>query len=601
MIAANANHHSTWLFHGQWGQMLVQYHNRQQTFSKAEASARPYPNHWDMLALSLVLLVLGSLTWSAIQMRAPYAIGQPIPISLSVHALPYYALRSVIRMLLAMMVSLLVTFVFGAWAAKSKRAERIIIPLVDILQSVPILSFLSLSVVFFIGLFPNSLLGPECCAIFVIFTSQVWNMILSFYQSLSTIPMPLQEAARIFQLPPRQRFWRLEVPYAMPGLLWNMMLSMSTSWFFVVASEAISIARQTISLPGIGSYIALAIQQKNTQAIYYAIITMVIVIAIYDQLLFKPLGMWLEKFKAVKAEDDHSTRPWLAGIFQRSQWTQVMIKWLKQLGDWLITAGTTTQSRPHINPLDRQWQQRANYLWTTLEWLAITAIFMWIALFVWQHVTWDQATHIMYLGLITGIRVMALIILASLVWLPIGIWIGMRPRLCSLMTPVVQFLAAFPANLLFPVVVVMIVRYHLNANIWCAPLMVLGTQWYILFNVIAGASEIPRDLHYAAANLGVKGLLWWRKIIIPGIFPYFLTGAITAAGGAWNASVIAESISWGNQHIQVTGLGHYIDIQSQMGNYHQLMMGTVAMCLYVLGINRLVWRPLYHWAEERFH
>lgn len=574
-------------------------HNlRPHTYTKAEASARPYPNGWDILAIGLVFSVLAMLGWGAVQMHSPYAMGEPIAISLEPTALPHYALRSVLRMLLAMCFSLLATFIFGTWAAKSRRAERLIIPLVDVLQAVPILSFLSLSLVAFIALFPGSLLGPECCAIFAIFTSQAWNMILSFYQSLSATPGTLRDAADVFQLSAWQRFWRVEVPFAMPGLLWNMMLSMSGSWFFVVASEAISIANQHITLPGIGSYIGLAINQKNSHAIYWAIGAMATVIIIYDQLLFRPLDMWISKFKAHNNEDDRA-RPWLASLFHRSHWLQILVGCFGNLTDQLVTAWPTKTQTQAAHQAKR-WTRHTHHLSLGLQCLVIAALLAWAAHFLWQHAAWPEIRHVLLLGLYTGLRVMVMIAMAALLWLPIGVWIGLRPRWRRWAAPIAQLLAAFPSNLLFPVAVVLIVRYNLNPNTWCAPLMVLGTQWYILFNVIAGASELPKDLNHVAQNFGLRGWLWWQKLILPGIFPYFLTGLITAAGGAWNASVVAETISWGAQRLHISGLGHYIETHSSTGNYHRVMLGTLIMCLYVLLINRTLWRPLYQWAEERF-
>lgn len=573
----------------------------QRTYTKAEATARPYPNHWDLLALVVVFSVLGVLVWGAWQMHSPYAIGEPIPISLSPSKLPYYALRTVLRMFIALFISLIATFIFGTWAAKSRYAERVIIPMVDVLQSVPILSFLTLTIVAFIALFPGSLLGPECCAIFAIFTSQAWNMILSFYQSLKTIPKDLKELTLSFRLSAWQRFWRLEVPFAMPGLLWNMMLSMSASWFFVVASEAIIVDQQTITLPGIGSYIAMAITHRNMHAIVYALLTMIVVILLYDQLLFRPLNAWIDQFKANRDGDERGARSWVVDIFRRARWVNGIGAWWRVIGDVLVNrprpmAASSWVRVPKVSRSVSRWGEK---LWLVFEWLFIVGLTVLLGIMAHQHFSWLQIGHVVYLGLITGFRVMVLIMLASVVWLPVGVWVGMQPQMRSIIAPIVQFLAAFPANLLFPVAFVLIVRYHLDPNIWCAPLMVLGTQWYILFNVVAGASDIPKDLKYVAENFGVRGWLRWQRFLFPAIFPYFLTGAITAAGGAWNASVVAEVIPWGKQVIQVVGLGNYIAMESAAGNYSNLLLGTVIMSVYVLLINRFFWRPLYRLAETR--
>ena len=298
---------------------------------------KAYPNYWDVLALFFVLCVILLLAWDAKQMAAPYQLGQALPISLDPHYLPGYALRTVLRMFVALFFSLLFTFIFATWAAKSKRAERIIIPFIDILQSVPILGFLAITVVAFISLFPGSLLGPECAAIFAIFTSQAWNMALGFYQTVRSVPAELNEAADMFHLSAWQRFWRIDVPYSLPGLLWNTMVSMSTGWFFVVASEAISVSNQQILLPGIGSYITVAIQSSNLHAIGYAVLAMFIVILIYDQILFRPLVAWAEKFKSeLVSEDSREAQSWVIDIYNRTRFLRYFGLQIKYLFDAFV-------------------------------------------------------------------------------------------------------------------------------------------------------------------------------------------------------------------------------------------------------------------------
>lgn len=572
------------------------------TYAKNEAARWPIPNYWDVIALALVLGLILAFGYGASKMMGQYQLGKPMPISLDPIHLPYYALRTVLRMLIALFFSLIFTFIFGSWAAKSRYAERIIIPCIDILQSVPILGFLSVAIVFFIGLFQGSLLGPECAAIFAIFTAQVWNMTLSFYQSLSAIPNDLREATSIFHLSAWQRFWRLEVSFAMPALLWNAMMSMSGSWVFLVASEAISVGQYQITLPGIGSYIALAIAQQNLTAIAEVIIAMFVVIALYDQLMFRPLVAWAEKFKSEHSTSEETPESWLLNLFQRTYLLQYAGKALSQLGDsllnlhWLRRRDTDTTLTPAY-----RWLR---YLFLGFWYTAFTVAFILavraIAHFIFLEVSWQEIRHVIFLGLITAIRVLILIALASLIWVPIGIAIGLRPRLSRWMQPVIQFLAAFPTNLFFPIVTLLIVRYQLNVNIWVSPLMILGAQWYILFNVVAGAAALPRNLHYAVRTINVTGELWWRRFILPGIFPYYITGAITAAGGAWNISIIAETVQWGHIHLQATGLGAYISQATVRGDFPRLMLGIIVMALYVLVINRVLWRPLYRLAEERF-
>ena len=564
--------------------------------------ARLYPNYWDILALIFVLTVISLFAWNAAQMATPYEVGQVIPISLDPSALPLYAGRTVVRMLIAMFFSLLFTFTFGTWAAKSKRAGRIIIPVIDVLQSVPILGFLSVSVAGFIALFRGSLLGPECAAIFVIFTSQAWNMALGFYQTVRSVPSEVEEAARMFHLSAWQRFWRIEVPYSTPGLLWNAMASMSAGWFYVVAAEAISVSNQQILLPGIGSYIATAIQAANTLAIGYAVITMFVVIVIYDQLFFRPLVAWSEKFKSEQENADKLATSWVIDLFRRTRTLRHFAVNLSRLFDAFVNIRLF---RSHAMPHEKVIVRQRNELWVSIVWdvsifvLSVLAVIFLIN-FIVRNISLAEVWHVFVLGLITGCRVFTMILLCSLIWVPIGVWIGLRPRATQIAQPIAQILAAFPANLLYPFIVIFIVNHQLSPNIWLTPLMILGAQWYILFNVIAGASAIPKDLIQVVDNLGVVGWLRWSRLLLPAIFPYYITGAITAAGGAWNASIVAEVASWGNAKLVATGLGSYISEYTLTGDFVRIALGIGMMCVIVLVVNRLVWRPLYVFAENRF-
>lgn len=555
----------------------------------------------DILALILILSIIALLALATKQMAVSYHVGEILPISLSPSELPHYALRSTVRMAIAMLFSLLFTFIIGTWAAKSKAAERIIIPSIDVLQSVPVLGFLSITIAGFMALFHGSLLGPECAAIFAVFVSQVWNMTLGFYQTLRTVPHDLHEAADMFHLSAWQRFWRLEVPFSMPSLLWNMMMSMSASWFFVVASEAISVANQEIMLPGIGSYIALAISHADTKAVSYAIFTMLCVILLYDQLLFRPLMVWAEKFKAETMASEEEPSSWLVNLLQRTEA-------LRQAGNFIGIGVDKFINNRFLNrryiQLNTQDSRRISVFMDKLSKVLLLGLLLLGCLSLWRFIHHSIAIHeighVFVLGLYTGLRIVALIIFCSLVWLPIGVWIGLRPQFAQKIQPIVQFCAAFPANLFFPLFVLLIVKYQLNQEIWLTPLMILGTQWYVLFNVIAGTSAIPKDLRLAADNLGLKGWLWWKRLILPGVLPYFITGAITAVGGAWNASIIAEVVSWGDTTLKATGLGAYITEYTHSGDFPRIALGIGVMCIYVLVLNRLVWQPLYNLAEARF-
>ena len=555
-------------------------------------------SRWDFLAILLILGLLIFLGEASRNLFEPLAELQRQPPSLDPRNLPEYAARTTLRMLIAMALSLLFTFTYATLAAKSRSAERVLVPLLDILQSVPILGFISVTVVFFMSLAPGRVLGAEFASIFAIFTSQAWNMAFSFYQSLRTVPAELEEAARNFRLSAWMRFWRLDVPYAVPQLIWNMMMSMSGSWFFVVASEAISVGNTTVTLPGIGSYIALAIEHRDLAAVSWAIGTMLVVILIYDQVLFRPLVAWADRFRFEQEPGVPPPQSWVFDVLRRSRIVERLTERLTAL--WRSSLRWRT-SRKDSSGAPVKRAGRALAMPFTVVVLVFTLAALWqVAQFVVTGISLSDVGVTMLLGFATLARVVVLIAIASLIWVPIGVWVGTRPRVALLVQPVAQFLAAFPANLLFPIVVSGIVAWRLNPNIWLSPLMILGTQWYILFNVIAGASAIPAELRAVAVNLRVRGWLWWRRIALPAVLPYYVTGAITASGGSWNASIVAEVASWGNEHLQAEGLGAYIAEQTDAGDFHRIVLGIAVMSLFVVVINRVFWRPLYHYAERKF-
>lgn len=560
------------------------------------------PNYWDIAALVLVLSVILLIGWAAAGMtRTPYQIGETIPISLDPSALPYYSLRTVLRMLIGLMCSIIFTLTVGTLAAKSKRAGQIIIPIIDILQSVPVLGFQAIAVIPFLALFPGSLLGAECAAIFAIFTAQVWNMTLSFYQSCRTVPGELKEAVVMFRLSAWQRFWRMDVPHAMPGLIWNAMMSMSASWFFVVAAEAITVANKNITLPGIGSYIAAALPKADLHAVAYAIVAMFVVILVYDQMLFRPLNQWMDRFRSEESDDGGPTEAWVVSLFENTRLFRKTGVFITQFWDAFVN-WKWFRSKPAKPPQVQTEVMRKLLVvsWYVLLTSIIISSLAFLAWYVVNALAWNEVLWVISLGLITALRVMVLIFISSLIWVPIGVWIGLRPRVTRIVQPMIQFLASFPAYLFFPVVVMVIVRYRLNPEVWTSPLMVLGTQWYILFNVIAGTIAIPKDLRQVASNLQVNGWLWWKRLILPSIFPYYVTGAITAAGGAWNASIVAEVVTWGDTTIRATGLGAYIAAYSTNLDYPRLALGIAVMCFLVVIINRIFWRPLYNMAEKHY-
>jgi NitT/TauT family transport system permease protein len=557
------------------------------------------PRWPDFAAILLVLGVVILVGAGAHQMVGPFVVEHQPEISLSPAALPLYTLRTVMRMLAALVASLIFTFTYATAAGKSRRAEMVLIPLLDVLQSVPILGYLSFTVVFFVSLFPGNVLGPELAAIFAIFTSQAWNMAFSFYQSLRTIPTDLDEASRSFRATGWQRFWRLEVPFAMPGLIWNMMMSMSGGWFFVVASEAISVGDVQITLPGVGSYVAKAIEQRDLRAVGWAIAAMTVAIILYDQLLFRPMVAWAEKFRFEQTAALVTPKSWVADLFRRSQ---LLMQFNRPIGMALHRAARAPLGLPRRIRQATNWsppRRLVDVVWYGLV-IAVIAYIGWVLVqYARSTLTWDDLGIAASNGALTLIRVIILVALASMIWVPLGVAIGLRPKLREKIQPIAQFLAAFPANLFFPVAVFLILRFDLAPKIWLCPLMILGTQWYILFNVIAGASAFPSDFREAAASFRVRPWRWWREVMLPGIFPYYVTGAITASGGAWNASIVSEAVSWGPTKLSAGGLGAYIAHMTQAGDYPRIALGVAMMSVMVIAMNRGLWRPLYAFAERR--
>ncbi len=558
-------------------------------------------NRWDLILLPLVLAVIVLLGYGGAQMARPYQLGETLSISLDPIYLPYYLLRTTLRMFLALAASVAFSCVFAVLTTRYKLAERILIPLLDILQSIPVLGFLSITVTAFIALFPGNLLGVEFAAIFAIFTSQAWNMAFSAYQGFRTVPQELSEAASVFRLSAWQRFWRLDLPFATPGLLWNMMMSMSGGWFFVVASEAISVSNQNIKLPGVGSYIALAIEQRDLVAIGWAIAGMLVGVLLYDQLFFRPLLAWADKFRFEEMGSATAQHSWLLDFLQRTDRTRRLFGLLPRLLDRSLCRfrlrfdGTSVRAQP-------QARARVSERVTDAVLAALVFYALWtLVSFIHTEVGWAEVGRVVVLGCYTMLRVVLLIALAAIVWIPVGVRIGMNPRLAERSQAILQFLAAFPANLMFPVAVVLLVRFKLNPDIWLSPLMILGTQWYLLFNVIAGASTIPTELRYAAQNLQLKGSLRWRRYLLPAIFPSFVTGAITASGGSWNASIVAEYVTWGDTTLEAHGLGSYIAEMTAKGDFPRIALGIGVMCIFVMGFNHYVWRRLYRMTEDRLH
>ena len=554
------------------------------------------PNRFDLIALALVGAVAVLVVHGAQQMSLPVAHLQTEPVVLDPARLPEYALRSTLRMFAAILLSLAFTFGVATLAAKSRKAELVIVPMLDICQSIPIMAFLAFTLTFFINLFPTSELGAECAAIFVVFTSQAWNMAFSFYQSLRTLPVDLVEVSQQFRLSPWRKFWRLELPFATPALVWNTMMSMSGGWFFVVASEYFTVGKTQVTLPGIGSWLAMAIDHKDFVSVAWAVGAMAVVIIIYDQLVFRPIVAWADKFRFEQTASENQPESWFYDLLRR---TRVFRRIARPFGGLLALL---PRPRPVLRRAARPMNPDA-VRWFDRLWFAVVALAgAWAVWTISHYLSANLKLHDLVLafglGLLTLLRVLTLVVIASLIWVPIGVWIGLRPAWSQRIQPIAQFLAAFPANVIFPFAVMGIVAWRLNPNIWLSPLIILGTQWYILFNVVAGASALPNDLKEAAGIFHLRSWQRWRDFILPGIFPYYVTGALTASGGSWNASVVAEVVSWGHTKLEAAGLGAFIAKATDAGDFPRVALGATVMSIFVITLNRTVWRPMYAYAEK---
>ena len=561
------------------------------------------PNVYDLVVFILIAGVFVALAHGAREMGAPLSKLDVAPVTLDPTNLPDYALRTTLRMFAAILASLLFTFTVGTLAAKSRKAELVIVPALDILQSVPILGFLTFTVIFFMRLFPGSQLGAECAAIFAIFTSQAWNMAFSYYQSMRAIPSDLDEMTRHFRLSPWLRFVRLELPFSAPGLIWNTMMSMSGGWFFVVASEAIGVGDTRVNLPGIGSWLALAIEQKDIAAVALAVGAMAVVILLYDQLVFRPIVAWADKFRFEQTAAQQRPRSWVFDLVRRARVIKRMLAPLAELGAGLRTRITGLRGKALASPrgpMSPGLAKAADAAWLAVVVVGTGVVLWFVVRYLRANLGMADVAEAVGLGFLTLTRVAVLIAVASLIWVPIGVWLGLRPRAAARAQPIAQFLAAFPANVLFPIAVVAIVSLRLDPDIWLSPLMVLGTQWYILFNVVAGASALPTDLREASTIYRLRSRQWWSKVILPGIFPYYVTGALTASGGSWNASIVAEVASWGDTRLEAAGLGAFIAKATDAGDYPRVVLGVAVMSVFVVTINRLLWRRLYTLAARRY-
>ncbi len=541
-------------------------------------------------------------------MTVPFSLTDEPRITLDPLYLPYYAGRSALRIFIAFFFSLLFSLLYGYIAAKNPTARRIMIPLLDILQSIPVLGFLSATILMFINLFPHRLTGVEIASIFAIFTSMAWNMTFSVYQSILAEPGDLQEAADVLHMNGWQRFLHLDAPVSALGLVWNGMMSFGGAWFFLAASEAISVMGQNIQLPGVGTYLAVATTEGDFTAMFYAVITMFILIVLIDQLFWRPLVVWSRKFKIELSESGQQPSSWLYEALQRSWLMNCLVKNIilfpcravNKAINFFADAVASFQQRL---ARDKKKHVVDGVIKGVLLLAAVYFLFPLLqsTLSNISEIKVGDIENAVVLGLYTLLRVLAALTIGLLWTLPLGVAIGLRPNLSEKMQPVIQIISAFPANMIFPFVTIIFLKYHLDFEFGSVFLMMLGTQWYILFNVIAGAMSIPNDLLEAAAVFHITGWRRWRYVILPSIFPHLLTGLITASGGAWNASIISEIVIWKDQPLIAQGLGAYVSQATTAGNWPQIIIGIMIMCLFVIMANRLIWQKLYDLAESQFH
>jgi NitT/TauT family transport system permease protein len=520
-----------------------------------------------------------------------------VEISRSPAALPVYAGYSLLRIALAYFLSLIFALVYGYTAAYRPRAERFMIPLLDVLQSIPVLSFLPGVMLAMAALFPGRQLGVELGAVLLIFTGQVWNMAFSFYASLKSIPREMREAATIYRFNWWQRFVEIELPFATIGLVWNSMMSVAGAWFFLMACEQFGDFR----LPGLGSYLQSAADHGDTRSILLGILTMVTVIVLIDQLVWRPVIAWAEKFKIEQVESTSAPTSWVLDFLRRSRGVAFVRKRaIRPLREQMIHYFASQNNDAGAQPARES--EAILWIWRVVG-IAIVGAIGYSVVRVVMILTGLHSGEFHELGLGLGatfLRVNATLILGALWTIPVGVAIGFNPRLARIAQPLAQIAASVPATALFPVVLLILIRLGGGLGLGSIVLLLLGTQWYILFNVIAGAMAIPTDLKEAANVFGLRGWERWRKLILPGIFPFLVTGLVTASGGAWNASIVAEYFHFKGQTYSTIGVGAMISAATDAKNFDLLLAGTIALAAVVVTTNRLVWRRLYRLAETRY-
>ncbi|HZD32888.1 MAG TPA: ABC transporter permease subunit [Candidatus Angelobacter sp.] len=523
-----------------------------------------------------------------------------VEISHSPYMLPVYAAYSLMRIMVAYVLSLAFTLVYGYVAAYNAKAERFMIPLLDILQSIPVLSFLPGVMLAMVALFPNHQLGVEMGAILLIFTGQVWNMAFSFYSSLKSIPRDMREAAQIYQFNWYQRFTNIELPYAAIGLVWNSMMSVAGGWFFLMACEMFVLGDKDFRLPGLGSYLQTAASAGDTRSILWGVATMILVIVLMDQIIWRPVIAWAEKFKMEQVESANAPESWFLNLVEGSRGLLTLRKRVfRPLRERMVQRFARQHHEVERDAPPAMWK-----VWVGRMIAAVVVAGVIYAAIqaggMVSHLTRAEYGEMFRGAFATFLRVVAALIIGSAWTIPVGVAIGFNPRLSRIAQPLAQIAASVPATALFPIVLLLLIKVGGGLGVGSILLLLLGTQWYILFNVIAGAMAIPTDLKEAADLFRFTSWQRWRTVILPGIFPYLITGLVTASGGAWNASIVAEYFSLKGETYTTVGLGALISEATSKGRFDLLLASTIVMAIIVVTINRLVWRRMYRLAASRY-
>lgn len=542
--------------------------------------------------------------WSANEMVQSLNIPAKEPVNLDYVNLFYYSLRTMSRMICAIIFSLIFSIIYATLAVKNKYCEQILIPILDIFQSVPILGYISFTVTGFLSLFSGSMMGAEAAAIFAIFTSQVWNMTFSMYESLKSEPREFADVASVFNMNAWQKFWRFSFPNCIPPLIWNMSLSISSGWFFVVAAEVISVGNTKILLPGIGSYIYLALEAQAILRIIAALVVVSLIIMIYDQLLIRPFLVWSMKFKNETTSSQNNPQSVVLDILRKSILSNYVARFLQSIMHFALYNEFFAKITHFIfhknlhkglhNDLHKTKHSMWSYSYLLYLGLFLTsfACVYYLSTYLKDFITITEALYVFKLIFFTFLRIIILLLIVLMIWVPIGIIIGLNAKITTFCQPIIHFLSAFPINLLFPIFAIVIKKYQLNPDIWLGVLMIIGSQWYILFNVIAAVSSYPNDFREVTRSLNIRGWILWKRILLPASAQGIALGAITAYGSAWNSSVVAEMIQYGDNVFLAEGIGSYIAIKSVSGEFHHLTFGLMMMCLFIVIFNRLFWKPI---------